>query len=327
MSAVAATASVRRARRTGRSGDLSAPVISVGNLAMGGRGKTPTVAAIARLLVAAGERPALLSRGYRRRLPEDGVTVVSDGHHLRADLDRAGDEPLLLARLVPGAAVLVCDVRAEAARLAESDLGATVHVLDDGFQHRSLGKDIELVIVTPADLRDRRLPFGRLRSSPRAVARASAVLVDEAPVADVDGALDALGAPPARFALHRTMGAPWRLDGGVEAISPDRAVLAVAGIARPQRFRQALEAAGWTVNGLVPFADHHAFTRGDAGRVADAARRAGARLVLTTEKDAMRWLPLRPLPVAMAAVPLQVSIEPAPAFRRWLLDRLRQVRG
>ena len=83
---------------------------------MGGRGKTPLVAHIARLLLAAGERPAILSRGYGRRIQEDGVVVVSDGVHLHADLDRAGDEPLMLARAVPGAMVLVCDVRARSPR-------------------------------------------------------------------------------------------------------------------------------------------------------------------------------------------------------------------
>ena len=94
------------------------PVVSVGNLAMGGRGKTPVVAYLAKSLIAAGERPAILSRGYGRRRVEEGVVVVSDGEHLLADVDRAGDEPLMLARTVPGAIVLVCEQRATAAALA-----------------------------------------------------------------------------------------------------------------------------------------------------------------------------------------------------------------
>src|SRR5204863_5351833 len=97
----------------------TSPIVSIGNIAMGGRGKTPLVAYVARLLVAAGERPAILSRGYARRVVEDGVVIVSDGTHLLADLDRSGDEPLMLARAVPGAAVLVCEQRAIAAALAE----------------------------------------------------------------------------------------------------------------------------------------------------------------------------------------------------------------
>ncbi|HVT49144.1 MAG TPA: tetraacyldisaccharide 4'-kinase, partial [Vicinamibacterales bacterium] len=116
---------------------------------MGGRGKTPVVALLARLLAARGEQPAILSRGYRRRRPEPGVVIVSDGRRLGADLDRSGDEPLMLARLAPSAAVLVCDVRATAAAVAETTLGATVHLLDDGFQHRAMARDIDIVLVTP----------------------------------------------------------------------------------------------------------------------------------------------------------------------------------
>jgi tetraacyldisaccharide 4'-kinase len=305
------------------------PVISVGNLAMGGRGKTPTVAAVARLLVEAGERPAILSRGYGRREPEDDVVIVSDGLHLRADVDRGGDEPLMLARHVPGAAVLVCAVRARAAAVAEQELGATVHVLDDGFQHRSLARDVDIVIVAPRDLRDRRLPFGRLRSSPRALARADAVLVDEATVeamaADLDRVSDARRAP--RFALTRRLGEPWMLERGRPAVSRDALVVAVAGIAAPERFSRALERDGWRIARLVPFADHHVFTPRDLERVARALSESGASGVVTTEKDAMRWLPLRPLPCAMAAVPLTVEIGAGGDFAAWLLARLREVRS
>ena len=134
--------------------------ISIGNLAMGGRGKTPMAIHLARLLLEAGERPAVLSRGYGRRYVEDGVVIVSDGAAIRADLDRSGDEPMLIALAVPGAAVLVSDERRLAAVLAERVLGTTVHVLDDGFQHRTMARDVDIVIITPGDLADRRVPFG-----------------------------------------------------------------------------------------------------------------------------------------------------------------------
>jgi tetraacyldisaccharide 4'-kinase len=306
-----------------------APVISVGNIALGGRGKTPTAEAVARLLVAAGERPSILSRGYHRREPEDGVVVVSDGTHLLADLERSGDEPLMLARHVPGAAVLVCDVRAEAAALAESSFGVSVHLLDDGFQHRSIRRDVDLVVVTPGDLGDRRVPFGRLRASPRTLRRADAVLVDGAPPDDVAAALDRLGVPAAtpRFALTRRLGVPWVIGRSGERVPTERPVVAMAGIARPDRFSRALEHDGWTVAGLLPYADHHVYTARDVVRMADALTRLGAAAVLTTEKDAMRLMPWRPLPVPVAAVPLIVDVEPAPAFAAWLRDRLREVRA
>jgi tetraacyldisaccharide 4'-kinase len=295
---------------------------------MGGRGKTPTVAVVARWLVEAGERPAILSRGYGRAAPEDEVVVVSDGQHVLAELDRSGDEPLMLARQVPGAAVLVCDVRATAAALAEERYNATVHVLDDGFQHRSLRRDIDLVIVTPEDLRGRRFPFGRLRSSPRSLARAHAVLVDGATAEDVRAELDALASSgPKRFTLTRRLGEAWLLEPDRQAPVRDEPVIAVAAIASPDRFTRALEADGWRVAKTIGFRDHHAFTVRDMNRIAERLAQSGARLVVTTEKDAMRMLPLRPLPVPVAAVPLCVSIDPMPDSRDWLLGALREVRG
>ncbi len=306
-----------------------APVVSVGNLAMGGRGKTPVVALVTRQLLAAGERPAILSRGYGRRQREDGVVVVSDGRRRLADLDRSGDEPLMLARMLPGAPVLVCEVRALAARLAETRLGASVHVLDDGFQHTSLARDVDIVIVAPADLRNRRLPFGRLRSSVTSLARAHAVIVDGADDPALRRAIEDAARPamPAVFVLHRALGRP-------VAVEPERAwpdgpgrVVALAGIAEPDRFAQALRRAGWDVGHTAAFPDHHRYRRRDLAAVAAAVARTGAIGVLTTSKDAVRLLPLRPLPVPVAAVPLEVSIEPAGPFADWLQERLREARA
>jgi tetraacyldisaccharide 4'-kinase len=305
------------------------PVVSVGNLAMGGRGKTPTVACVSRLLVGAGERPAILSRGYGRRLPDDGVVIVSDGERLRADLDRSGDEPLMLARQVRGAAVLVCDVRAMAAALAETALDVTVHVLDDGFQHRSLRRDIDLVLVTPGDLDDRRLPFGRLRSPVSALAHADAVIVDGAEVADVAARLDRyLDRTRTRiFTLRRRLEAPRWIDvhDAVRPL-PSRAepVVAVAGIAQPERFQRALEADGWTVAALIGWPDHHQYQARDLARIVGVA---AGRSVVTTEKDAVRLMPLRPLPLPIACVPLVAGVEPEDEFRTWLLDRLAGARA
>jgi len=307
-------------------GRRHAPVVSVGNIAMGGRGKTPTVAHVTALLIGAGETPAILSRGYGRRLAEDGVVIVSDGRHLRADLDRSGDEPLMLARQLPGAVVLVCDVRAMSAALAETALGATIHVLDDGFQHRSLQRDIDLVLVSPDDLDDRRVPFGRLRSPVRALASADAVIVDAADAAGILPRLDRTRTEV--FTLRRSLGAPFWLESqaadlGQVWIDPGP-VVALAGIAAPERFVRTLEAAGWQVADLIGFADHHRYSRRDLDRIATAAR---GRVVVTTEKDAMRLLPLRPLPVPIAAVPLVASVEPADRFRSWLLARVAEVRA
>jgi tetraacyldisaccharide 4'-kinase len=298
-----------------------APAISVGNLAMGGRGKTPVVAHIARWLVAQGERPAILSRGYGRRRREDGVVVVSDGVHILADVDRSGDEPLMLARSVPGAAVLVCEVRSVARALAERSLGATVHILDDGFQHRAVARDVDLVLIAAGDLRDRRAPFGRLREPVSALARASAVIVDGDPA---EVTLPECRGPV--FSLARSLGRPLPLEPHRPAPSDGDPVVALAGIATPARFSRALESTGWRVARLLAYRDHHRYSAGDLARLAAAVRETGAAGVLTTEKDAMRLLSCRPLPVPVAMVPLEVEIRPADRFSSWLRAQLAEAR-
>jgi tetraacyldisaccharide 4'-kinase len=295
---------------------------------MGGRGKTPVVAHLARMLVDAGERPAVLSRGYRRRRPEEGVVVVSDGKRLHADLDRSGDEPLMLARAVPGAAVLVCEVRAMAASLAEQTLNVSVHLLDDGFQHRSLERDVDIVLVAPEDLDGRRMPFGLLRSPVSALGRAHAVVVDgpvDAATRDkLDRVLDRQHTTV--FSLHREVGPPEPLESSRPWPSGQWPAVVVAGIARPERFVRALEAADWSVVEAMRFADHHPYRSRDLARIADVVRTHRAQGVLTTPKDAVRLLPLRPFPVPIGQVPLAVSIDPAETFRDWLFERLREAR-
>jgi len=313
----------RRYARPGLARRLSRPVISVGNVASGGRGKTPIVARLARLLVEAGERPAILSRGYGRTDPVDGVTVVGDGVRTLADLARAGDEPLMLARGVPGAAVFVCPDRHWAGTLAERRFGATVHLLDDGFQHLKLWRDIDLAVVAAADERDRPLPRGGLREAFGAIRHADALIVTgqtSAAAAELAARWDvphAFTAVP-RPAVPRAVD-PW---GGAVRLPRDRPVVALAGIARPQAFFADLDAAGWQLVDRLAFRDHHAFTAADVATIARRVRETGAEAVLTTEKDAVRLLPLRPLPFVAAFVPLTVTIEPEDLFTRWLLDRL-----
>jgi tetraacyldisaccharide 4'-kinase len=299
---------------------LRQPVISIGNLSHGGRGKTPVVARVARLLIEAGERPAILSRGYGRRDWADGVVVVSDGRHLLADVGRGGDEPLMLARELPGACVLVSEQRALAGALAERVLGATIHLLDDGFQHLALARDIDLVLVSPEDLHARAVPFGPLREPVAALADADAIIVDGASNAEVRNSKFEVRAP-ASFVLRRELRDPVPLEPQQGWEAADRRVLAVAGIARPERFAAALEARGWTVVDRLTFPDHHPYSVDDVGRIAAAASRARVP-VLTTAKDAIRLLPLRPLRFAAASVPLEASVEPADAFRAWLFERL-----
>jgi tetraacyldisaccharide 4'-kinase len=299
-------------------------VISVGNIAVGGRGKTPTVAAVARLLAASGERPSILSRGYARTQPEDGVVVVSGPEGLRADLARSGDEPLMLARSLPGVPILVSEDRYLAGLLAEHHFGTTVHILDDGFQHLVLDRDVDLVIVSEEDLDPaaRTLPSGRLREPADALVAADAVLS-----AGGEPRLPS-GVEAQVFVLRRTAGDPLVIDGqGDRApLSRDTPIFVVAAIAGPSRFFGDLRDRGWAVSSTQAFRDHHAYSRADVDAIWSRARREGAGAIVTTEKDMVRLLPFRPFSLPLAYVPLTMEIEPEAEFRRWLEASLRSAR-
>ncbi len=299
---------------------LACPVISVGNLRSGGSGKTPIVAHLARLLHDRGERPAVLSRGYARTRPSRGVTVVSDGRCILTGLAESGDEPLMLARALPGVAVLVATDRFLAGQRAERELGVTVHLLDDGFQHLRLARDVDLVLVDEGDLVDRVLPMGRLREPLANVRFAHAVLTTASDPGTAGRIAHALQVPE-WFRMTRSLGPPRYVAG-----EPDRLatgpVFAVAGIARPDRFFADLSAAGYDLAGTMAFADHYAFTQQDADRIGKRAEVVGAATLLTTEKDGVRIEGLTWRDLAVAAVPLTATIEPADRFMAWLIDRL-----
>jgi tetraacyldisaccharide 4'-kinase len=304
---------------------LRRPVISVGNVAVGGRGKTPLVARLATWLVGEGERPAVLSRGYARERAVDGVVVVRDRGGIRATLDESGDEPMLLARGLEGCAVVVSPDRYAAGRLAETHLGCTVHVLDDGFQHRGLHRDVDIVLVSADDLTNARVvPNGPLREPIDVVADADAIVLVDAP-SDRAVAPPPWRKPDARlFNSRRLLGSPRPLGPDTTDIAPGRA-LALAGIAAPERFAVDLARAGWEVVDAAFFADHHVYRRADIVRVAARWNACGKPLVLTTEKDAVRLEAVGPLPFPAAAVPLDLIVEPLDEVTAWLRERIRKV--
>jgi tetraacyldisaccharide 4'-kinase len=306
---------------------LRQPVISVGNLSVGGSGKTPVVAHLARLLVEQGERPCILSRGYGRRTARRRVTVVSDGTAVLADLDASGDEPLMLARALPGVPVIVGPSRFRAGQVAEERFAVTVHLLDDGFQHVQLARDIDLLVTNEHDLSDTLLPAGRLREPLAMAARADAALVD----AGYDEAAERVGRALALktvFRVERAIGPPRLIATGETVVVPDdERVFAVAGIARPERFFADLSSIGWKVAGTMSFRDHHRFTDRDVADMLAEARSAAASIVMTTDKDAARLTGRDFGGVPVAAVPLTIGIGTAAAFPDWIRRRLQAARS
>ena len=313
-------------RHPHRTRQLRQPVVSVGNLVVGGSGKTPVVAALARLLSASGERPAILSRGYGRQRSADKVVVVGDGREVLASPETSGDEPQMLARARLGVPVLVAAERYLAGQLAEERFGCTVHLLDDGFQHVQLARDLDLLVVTRADLDERVLPSGRLREPLEAAASADALLVGGT---DEDAAVigERLGVDTI-FRIARRDETPKLVQpfGAPLPSAIGRRVVAVAGIARPERFFAALRVEGWDVVTELVFRDHHWFTEQDIASIGRAAFDAKADLVMTTEKDAVRLHLVVGGAPTWAFLPLHVEIEPTGPFDAWIGDRLAAAR-
>jgi tetraacyldisaccharide 4'-kinase len=265
---------------------LEQPVISVGNLSAGGTGKTPFVIALGDLLKARGIRFDVLSRGYRRRTR--GVLVVEpDGS--AADF---GDEPLLIARRL-GIPVIVGERRYEAGRVAEQKFQPQLHILDDGFQHRSLFRDFDIVLLTADDFHDRLLPSGRLREPLSSLERADAVVL------------------PSRLAAeHPALRQKpiWRVERELILPTLSPAPIAFCGIARPEQFFAQVRAAGITPAAQLSFGDHHAYGRSDVQRLLNERTTLQAGGFLTTEKDAVNLgalqRELEPLAIAVLKLTL-----------------------
>jgi tetraacyldisaccharide 4'-kinase len=276
---------------------LGVPVVSIGNLTVGGTGKTPAVELAVRTLRELGHRPAILSRGYGRR--GGGIHVVADATSIRLDADAAGDEPFLLARQLPGVPIVVGANRHDAGREAVERFGASVVVLDDGFQHRTLMKDLDIVMVRARAPwgNGRLLPAGPLREPLAALARAHLLVVTSArDAADI--------AEPAAAARVHAPGVPivtarhvptacWETTAmrelGVNAVHGLK-LFAFAGIGAPDGFRDTLAEAGALDAGFMRFPDHHWYTRDDLTALERRAHAASAVGLVTTEKD---WVRLR----------------------------------
>jgi tetraacyldisaccharide 4'-kinase len=298
-----------RVRRAAR------PVISVGNLASGGAGKTPFVRWLAEELLARGERPAILTRGYGRR--SRGLVVVSDGAGRVAPVDRSGDEPAVLARALPRVPIVADGDRVRAAARALEIAPCVTHfLLDDGFSHVALSRDADVVLLdaTAPDAGGALLPAGRLREPLGSLARADFLVVTKAEQAD-PGAAVALAErhAPGVPVFHAVTEVTGLFGGRGETLSPEdvsgRAVIAVAGLARPDAFAATLAALNLKPAAFLSFRDHARYGPSEVGRIEKAAEEAGAATIVTTEKDAVKLENVSALPLVTVAVRMRV-VEP-----------------
>lgn len=244
---------------------LSGPVVSVGNLSVGGSGKTPFILLLGEMLQQRGLKFDVLSRGYGRKTR--GARIVGP----EGTPAEFGDEPLLIARRL-GCPVVVGESRYEAGQIAERKFGPQLHLLDDGFQHRALARDFDIVLLAPEDLSDRLLPSGRLREPLQSLKRADAVVIPD----------------DLRETVVGEFGKPvWRVRRELSLSGAPQPAVAFCGIARPQRFFEQLRAAGVSVVAEQAFRDHHAYTSSDISRLRALGKQHDASGFITTAKDAI----------------------------------------
>lgn len=287
-----------RARR------LQGPVVSVGNISAGGSGKTPFVMVLGELLKARGVKFDVLSRGYGRK--SRGMLLVDPGGLPQ----EFGDEPLLIARKLQ-VPVIVGEDRYEAGRFAESRFGPQVHLLDDGFQHRALARDFDIVLVTPQDPTDRLLPAGRLREPLASLRRADAVVL-------------ASGAAAESFPLNGKL--VWRVKRGIVAQAvPDRPVV-FCGIARPQNFVLQLRTAGIEPAAQAFYRDHHAYDEKDVRELLELKQRSEGGGFVTTEKDAVNLGAYLSALEPLSVVPVRMDLADAANAVDTILHKIEERR-
>lgn len=296
---------------------LSCRVVSIGNLTVGGTGKTPVTIAVTDALLAAGHRVAVLSRGYRRRSRSARV-LVSDGCTILAGPEEAGDEPFLIAQRCPRAVVAVGSDRYELGRWVLAQCAIDCVVLDDGFQHRALHRDVDLLLVDATDEHGLRalVPAGRLRERLSEAARATALLVtrveasaDAQPIVSLLQQAMGREVKPIliRFTPQNFVDAHNGTRVPLKALTGQRVVI-FSGIGNAGAFRTSVLRQGLIVVDEVVFLDHHAYTMSDLNRVRARAERVGASVLVTTEKDAVKLHSLPPLSMPVWAMRLDTQI-------------------
>ena len=309
---------------------LSVPVISIGNLTLGGTGKTPMVRYVIRMLSDCGFRPAIVSRGYGGKAAA-GVNIVADGARMLLNPEMAGDEPFMLAQALPGVPVLTGHKRVRVAEHAIEAFGVNLIVMDDGFQHLALNRDLDLVLFSAGTLlgNGRVFPGGELREPFSALGRAQAFVItgvdsdNRAQAEEFQRSLQRVFPKKPVFLGEYLPHGIWHSRQGkactlVEARKSP--VLAFAGIANPDSFRQTLRQQNFSVAGFKEFKDHHCYTPQDVAALVSAAGACGALALITTEKD---FVKLRPFFGEFPILALTIELRMGQDFDRFMAERLR----
>lgn len=299
---------------------LPALVISIGNLSAGGTGKTPLTILLAKTLREQGWNVVVVARGYRRQ--KKGLVVVSDGRQILADIATAGDEPLLLAQACTGIPVVIDEQKKVAAAAAVEKFSPDIILVDDGFQHRQLQRDLDVVLL------DARLPLSNLWWFPAAPLRepASSLRRADFVILNTGGhnQAPALAVRCRAFTAAKIFSGTLQARGWRELADPaqklrppafvkDQPAVLVSGIAHPERFREMVEKLGARLVSTLQFRDHHAYRENDLAAIESTRKARGARYILTTSKDAGKLAARREAATAPFLI-LETAFVMEPAF-------------
>lgn len=310
---------------------LSRPVVSVGNLTVGGTGKTPLVVCIAKILLRRGWKPSILTRGYGRS-SKAKMIVVAPGAGRRANAQETGDEPALLARALPEVPLVICTDRFRGGQAAEERFQVDVHILDDGFQHLALARDVDLLALDATQtISDRHLlPAGRQREPLSALRRAQIVVLTRTDSADPQPLEELVLKvhPAAKVFRSRTKLLRWTDALSGESISIEKSrtqkVAAFCGLGNPQAFFADVRRWGFNLVAEDAFPDHHVYTGEEIQQLVAGARKKGAAGLLTTQKDAVKickdWTPQMPI----LACEIEAQMLAPEDFERTLLAYLEK---
>ena len=297
---------------------LPCKVVSIGNLSVGGTGKTPFVLFLANTLKAGGLNVAVLSRGYKRK--STGTHVVSDGNTLKSDLNNSGDEPFMLANKLQDIPVVVDENRYRGGQFICNEYNPDVIIMDDGFQHRRVFRDVDIVLINSNHRRPKLLPYGLLREPLRNIKRADAVIFTKANLTPPDEKLVNAVSNYCSFTVESDLIPNTQvigLDGSTKPVSDfNGPVVAVSGVGDPDSFEVIMEEAGLDYVHHFRHDDHAEYSAMDLEVLREVFLSAEAQALITTEKDLVKLESLNDLP--LFALPVNVSLKAE--GEKWLLD-------